>query len=153
MSLAQAKDAAKEPTVSTLRSLLGHKIEDEAIQTFVDEQRLSKIAKGDSGSYSRISDETGTFSLLFRGNVISRVIVKLMPTKGVSSSFKGVLPFQVLRSDTPKDIRKRLAKPQYDTISKDGDGWLVYQLNGSRVIFAFMNNKMYEIDLDAPETK
>jgi len=149
----RAEDAPKEPSVSALKRLLGHKIDDETVQNLVEEQRLGKFAKGDSGGYSRNNDETGTFALLFRSNIICRAIIYLVPIKGVASPYRGALPFEVQISDSPAGIRKRLGIAQHDGIRKDGSGWLIYKRDAIRATFAFANNKMYEIYLDKADKK
>ena len=144
----------QEPSVSTLTALLGHKIDDETVQNFVKARHLRKYAKGDSGGYNRNNDSTESFALLFRGNVISRVIIRVAPTESVASSYRGALPFGVRASDSPQTLRRRFGKARYDTIgkyrNKTGDGWLVYNKSEMEITFAFSHNKMNEIYLDVP---
>ncbi len=156
VAAARAENALKEPTVGVLSNLLGHKIEDETVQNFVKAQHLQKYAKGDSGGYDRPNDPTESFALLFRGNVISRVIVYVVPIKGGVSAYGGTLPFGVKATDSPQMIRHRFGKARYDIVgkrpNKPGDGWLVYHLGEGvgAVTFSFTHNKMDEIDLDTP---
>ncbi len=144
----------QEPSVSTLTALLGHKIDDETVQAFVKAQHLHKIAKGNSGGYNRINDPTETFGILFRNNVISRIIIYTRPVQGAASSYGGTLPFKVQASDSPAAIRKRFGKARYDIVgkylNKPGNGWLVYDKGAMGVTFSFTHNKMNEIYLDAP---
>ena len=144
----------QEPSVSTLTLLLGRKIDDETVQNFVKEQHLQKTAKFDSGSYTRHNDSTETFALVFSNNVIDRVIIHVVPAKGVASAYRGTLPFGAKATDSPAIIRKRFGKARYDIVGKydhkPGDGWLVYNKGAVAVTFAFEHNKMYEIYLDPP---
>jgi len=151
---ASQKAWVQEPSVSTLTGLLGHRVDDETVQAFVKAQHLHKIAKGNSGGYGRINDPTETFGLLFRGNVISRIIIYTRPIPGAASSYRGTLPFKVQASDSPQIIRKRFGKARYDIVgkylNKPGSGWLVYDKDAMGVTFSFTHNKMDEIYLDAP---
>lgn len=162
---ASQEPSVQEPSVAALTHLLSHKIDDKMVQNFVKAQHLQKYAKGDSGGYDRNNDSTETFGLLFRGNIISRVIIHVVPVKGVASAYRGVLPFNVQASDSPAIIRKRFGKALYDKArydkarydivgkyaNKPGNGWLVYNKGAVKVTFAFERNKMYEIFLDAPK--
>lgn len=148
----------QEPSVSTLTALLGHKIEDETVQNFVKARHMRKTAKGGSGSYSRYAqkegDEPASFSLLFRSNIIDRVILRIAVRKEVASTYQGLLPFDVQATDSPQIIRKRFGKARYDIIgkyaNKPGSGWLVYDKGATEATFSFSHNQMEEIYLDAP---
>ena len=151
---APQKAWVQEPSVPTLTGLLGHKIEDEMVQNFVKAQHLHKIAKGKSGGYDRINDPTETFGILFRNNVISRIIIHTRPIQGAASAYGGTLPFGVQATDSPQIIRKRFGKARYDIVgkyaNKPGNGWLVYDKGAMGVTFSFSHNKMEEIYLDTP---
>lgn len=151
---------SEELPISTLTALLGHDIEDETVQSFVTRLGMGKYRKFDSGGFdwsnpkpqAVLSPFRGTFSLLFRNNRISRVVIPMTFYPGLHRPYPGRLPFGAKPTDSPADIRGRAGRAEQDSIQPDGSGFLSYPLGQNTVQFQFHRQKIAEIYLDAKST-
>ena len=132
--------ASDDPKWSELNNLFGKKISSPEVKKLVKIHNLLKAAKGDSGSFS---PKNMAYSLMFRGNAISTIILKTSPWPEGSGEkhwreFKGELPAKIKRTHLRKDIIEMFGKSH----TKKGDTWISEDLK----IWIFFNENTGTVD-------
>jgi hypothetical protein len=131
------------PSHADFAALLGQPIESDVVQKFVLRYRLEKSQKFDSGGFR---NEEMPFSVLYRENKISRVVIRISNAPARHSPcYTAALPHGLKAEDSPEDVIKRLGKPS----SQPEQDYLIYDKLKMGVSFFRDTHIMAEIDLDS----
>lgn len=135
------------PTWGDFEKLLGQPIDSPAVRDFAARYVLKKYTKFDEGGFENYDEHP--FSLLYRRDRISRVVVRIAPGESFPKAgvYTGELPHGVKATDSPEDVIRRMGKPDHQP-ERD---YLSY--DKQRLTFSFdrQTHRLAEIDLDAPE--
>ena len=138
------------PTWEEFQDLLGKPISAPEVKQFVARFGLIQGQKFDEGSFSDF--EKLPFSLLYRENKISRIVVRLSKEPRENwPIYTGKLLLGLQNQDTPKDAIRRLGQPAYQPSSR----YLMFQYEKYELVLTFdeATERLAEIDLDAPRGK
>ena len=129
--------AADDPKWEELKVLFGLNIESEKVKQVVRTYDLSKAAKGDSGSFT---PKHHAYSLMFRGNKISTIVLHVSPLpKGYGDPgwlpYAGELPSRIKPSSRLKELitlfGESHTKQGHTWISDGLDIWVHFSDDGS----------------------
>ena len=113
LAASSAVFAADHPALSELTPLLTRAIDSDEIQALVKKYHLKKGYKFDAGSFT---PEDHAYTLMFRENRISAIILQALPwPKGYGdanwTTYSHPLPRNLKATDTRKSVEDKLGKP------------------------------------------
>ena len=108
-----AEEVAKESLSEQLVAILGKPKDDPAVLKICKDHGLREYSKGESGGFSGPLETIG-FSLLYRESKIQRIVIRVSnAAEGKNwATFDVPLPFGLQKTDSSKDVIKKLGEPK-----------------------------------------